>query len=218
MINSQANLLPFQSGENSSIKTGEVLSYKNNIADILISGEKIKAKKAFSCFLEPMHKDTVLCTCDEKGIYYILGILERKAEKSINISFPSNTEINSDNGNINVNSKNSVSFLSKRINFFSDSCLYKSKEATVAFDKVTAKGDEIQAYYKRIKTAADLISTISKHVMDKFKTYIRSSKSDMVRSEQIIRKSEGLYSVESNHTLMKSNESTKIDGEKILMG
>jgi hypothetical protein len=218
MNNFSAELIPLISKNNPAFHTAKVAAYDKLSLEILIEGKKLKAKKAFSCLVEPQINDTVICTSDEKGMYYILAILERKDNKRINISFPSDAELNSDNGFININSSKSASIISKKINLFSDKAVYKSKEATVAIDEITASGNEIQAGYKTIKTAADLISTFSRQVTEKFKTYVRSSKNDIVKSDHMTRKSEGLYSVDSKHTIMKSKKSTKIDGDKILMG
>ncbi len=40
----------------------------------------------------------------------------------------------------------------------------------------------------------------------------------MVKSGQMTRQTDGLYAMDSKHTIMNSKKSTKIDGEKILMG
>ncbi|MCP3926251.1 MAG: DUF3540 domain-containing protein [Desulfobacterales bacterium] len=219
MSSYQSKVIPI-SGNNSSVtQTGEILSSVNDYFEIDISNKLVKAKKAFSCIIEPLPEDIVMCCKNENGLFYILGIIERKKPERMNISLPEHTNIESRKGSMNIFTKESITMASESLNCFSKRTVHKSKNAVVAIDNITATGDDIQASFKSIRVISKLINTIAKSVIEKFRSYIRDTEGfDKVKAGQLTRQTEGLYSVDSKHTIMNSKEYTKIDGEKILMG
>ncbi len=219
MNNFARKVIPIHYGNESAVKTGVVISVVLDEIVVDMAGEIKKAKKAFSCLIDIMPEDIIICTENGEGIVYILGVIERPKEKKMNLSFPSNTHIQVNQGGLSIGSADSVSIMSKDLNLFSKKAIHKSHEAIVAYENISATGNELQASYKTVRLISNLINTMAKQVIDKFKGYIRSTEdNDMVKSGQMTRKTDGLYAMDSKHTIMNSKKSTKIDGEKILMG
>ncbi|MCP3941790.1 MAG: DUF3540 domain-containing protein [Desulfobacteraceae bacterium] len=203
----------------SVIRTGMVVTIALDEIIIDIAGELIPARKAFSCIVDPQPDDIIMGTQNANNIFYILGIMERPNSQKMSVSFPSDTRIQVPRGNLSINSQNSVTLASKQINCFSKKVIHKSREAIVGYDHMTASGKELSASFTRVSFISNLITTMAKQVIDKFKGYIRSTEdSDMVKAGQVIRQTDGLYAVDSKYTMMTSKKSTRIDGEKILMG
>ncbi len=201
------------------IKNGVVVSMTPESIVVEIAGEKKQAKKAFSCFVEPQSGDKVICSRDENDIFYILGIIERSCQQKVTISYPSDANIISESGNLNLQSKKAVSLSSKGLNFFSKITVHKSQEAVISFDDITATGSVLQASYKNIKVIGGLINTMARQVIDTFKGYIRNTEgNDQIRAGQLTRRADELYSMDSKYTVMISKKDTKIDGERIHMG
>ncbi len=219
MSQCKQNLIPIYSDNHAVVTSASVKDILGNEIVITASGNQRTAKKAFSCLVEPEIGDRVICTRDTDGTYYIMGIAERPEKKDMRLSFPADTRIEAANGRLNVHSLNALTFASKKINCFSDQTVYKSHDTLVSSNRVTATGGDLQAHFKTVRLISNLINTIARQAIEKFSGYIRSTENvDMVKSGQMTRKSEGLYSLDSQHTLMNSREITKIDGEKILMG
>ncbi|MFP3998409.1 MAG: DUF3540 domain-containing protein [Desulfosalsimonas sp.] len=203
----------------SPVASGIVIDVSGKTSIVDISGTRINAQKAFSCFADPEPSDRVICCRDEHGCFFILAITERKNNGVTKITYPSDTAIQVPKGSISIESKNSVTMASENLNFFSGNTVYKSSSATVCFDDITAAGNNLQARYKSVRLISDFINTMARQVIDRFRGYIRSTEeTEQVRAGRSARRVKGLYSVESGHTIMASRESTKIDGEKILMG
>ena len=60
---------------------------------------------------------------------------------------------------------------------------------------------------------------MARQVIEKFKSYVRGTEDyDQVNAGQMMRKAKGLYSMDSEQTIMVSRKHTKIDGERIFMG
>ena len=221
MNNSAGKVIPIHSNNHSTIniKTGFVVSIIPGEIIINIQGEKIKAKKAFSCIVDPKPDDIVILTETENRTAYVLGIIERPGSQKMSVSFPSDTHIQINRGSLNINSSAGVTIASENMNCFSKRVIHKSNEAVISYDNMTASGDELQASFKTVRLISNLINTMAKQVIDKFKGYIRSTDdNDMVKAGQMTRRADGLFSMDSENTIMDSRKSTKIDGKKIFMG
>ena len=219
MNNLAKNLIPIHSNNVPDIRTGSVISTTFDDIIVNMAGKSIKAKKAFSCITNPQPNDIIICAENEDGMVYILGIIERPGAQKMSISFPSEVDIRADQGSINIHSTKNVAIASKNMNCFSKRAIHKSQEAIISYDNITANGSELQASFKTVRLISNLINTMAKQVIDKFKGYIKCTEdNDMVKSGQMNRQADGLYSMDSKYTIMNSKKSTKIDGEKILMG
>lgn len=216
---SAQKIIPMLAEKESVIKTATVLSFTQDKICIDIFGEKTEAKKAFSCLVDPQPDDTVLCVKDENSVFYIMGIIQRPEKQKMDLSFPSDANIVTHNGNLHLHSRNNLTMTSENFNCFSKRAIHKSQEAILSCSDVTATGHKIQAKFQTVHLISSLINTTARQVMEKFKAYIRTTEdNDMVKSGHMTRKTDGLYAMDSEHTIMNSKQSTKIDGKKILMG
>jgi hypothetical protein len=219
MTNPARNIIPMHSHPASIIRTGRVESVISGDIRITVSGDILTAKKAFSCIIAPEPDDLVLFTEDEKGEVYVLGIIERPKNQNATLAFPSHTRIDVSHGSLNIHAGDQVTLAASGLNYLSNRAVHKSREAVVAYDKITAAGTEIQASFKTVRILSHLINTMAKQAIQRFQGYIRNTENtDMIKAGQMTRCAEGLYAVDSNQTVMKSKKNTIIDGEKILMG
>ncbi|MCF6246842.1 MAG: DUF3540 domain-containing protein [Desulfobacula sp.] len=219
MNNPARKVIPIHSNYKSDILTGSVVQVISDKIRINVAGNIKEAKRAFSCMVDPEPDDIIICSQNNDGTAYILGIIERSGSQKMSVSFPSDACIRSNQGSLNINSSESITIASKQVNSFSKRVIHKSHEAVISYDNIIANGDELQASFKTVRLISDLINTMAKQVIDRFKGYIRKTEdNDMVKSGQMTRQTDGLYAMDSKHTIMNSKESTKIDGKKILMG
>ncbi len=218
MSTNLSKIIPISSENESTIENGVVTSVSDNSIKILFSGDIINAKKAFSCIIDPEAGDTVLCCKNNCGTTYILAIIERQKNNKMKLSFPSDATFKSVDGNLNFFSNKSLNMAAENLNSFSKKTIHKSNNAYISFDEIVANGNEIQASYKTVRLVANLINTMARQVIDKFKGYIRHTEdNDQVHAGQLTRRTDGLFSMDSRNTVMISKKETKIDGEKIYM-
>lgn len=219
MKGSAENIIPIHSAETPVIRNAVVTAIGSDEILIRISGNQKRAKKAFSCLVDPEYGDRVICTTDEDGVYYILCIVERPQSKNMDLSFPGQNYIGVNEGGLHIQSPNTITTACKDLNFFSGKSIFTSREATFSCEEITAAGNSLQAKFQTVRLVSNLINTMARQAIDKFKGYIRNTEeSDMVKAGRLTRDTNGLYAVNSEHTIMNSKQSTKIDGEKILMG
>lgn len=203
-----------------SVSNAKVLEVNADDVKLLLNKMPIIAKVAFSCLVQPQKDDEVICTRAENGLYYLLGIIERPDTQDINLSFPAEVKIQAKNGSINMTASHSVNLMAnENLNCFADKTIHKSRETVIDFDKTVANGQSIQASFKSVQILSELMNTMAKTVIDKFKNYTRQTESyDQVQAGQMQRKVKGLYAMDSKYTVMVSKKDTKIDGERIHMG
>lgn len=201
------------------VKTATVEEKINGRFIVNFTGGKREAKQAFSCLVTPEVNDRVLCIEDGEAAWHILGIIERPTNTGMNLSFQGNTCIGVNTGTLDIHSKEQLTLSSENISCISHKSVHKSQEMFLASNSITASGKELHAAFTTVRLISNLINTMARQVIDKFKGYIRHTEAgDMVKAGQITRCTKGLYALDSKYTIMNSQHSTKIDGEKILMG
>ena len=174
------------------------------------NGKLINTQKAFSCLVEPMVDDIVLVSKDQHQQAYVIAILQRDDETKMQVQLAPNTTLTS---------SEKLTLHSEQINQLSVKSLQKTSEATFDFQQGLIRGDKLHSHIRHVHTISDMISTMAKQAIQKFNTYIRKTDtSDQVRAAQMGRKVDGLYTMNSKHTIMVSQKDTKIDGEHIQMG
>lgn len=203
------NIVPISPATANNV-SGRIIKIQEGLFHIEYEGEKINAQKAFSCLVEPMLDDIVLFSQDQHQQAYIIAILQRQEDSAMNIQLAANTSLTS---------AEKLTFQSDQINQFSQKSLQQTTESTVQFQQGLIKGDSLHSHIRHIHNISDLISTLAKQAIQKFNTYVRKTDtSDQVQAAQMGRKVDGLYTMNSKHTIMVSQKDTKIDGEHIHMG
>lgn len=203
----------------SSVQNGRIVSISGRRALIDIRGIIEEAQVAFSCLVQPLSGDLVICTKTETGMYYILGIIERPGTQNMTLSFPADATLQAKNGDFYLYSDTSTTIVANQLNCFSDKAIHKCREAIVDYEECTARGNTFQAGFKTIRLISQSINTIAKNIVKRVQSYIRHVEGcDQVKAGQMTRDVKGLYSVDSKHTVMVSKKDTKIDGERIHMG
>lgn len=203
-----------------ALRYGHVLSLFDNEVGVMIGDDLCSCKVAFSCIVKPQAGDYVACINNPAGGCYIIAVLERHDSKNTTLEFPSDVTISSGSGSINLVAGESVGIASvKNVNVMTDTCSVKSRQTVANLESVTVSGKNVNAAFNTVQFISKTITTMAGQLLQKVKDYIRHSEcSDHVKSAQMVRKVDGLYSLDSTHTVMISKKDTKIDGERIHMG
>lgn len=215
-----SKIVPLQQPESAVVYMARVLSVSDKHCVIDLSGTHYSAQIVFSCLVRPIVNDMVMCVLSSDAEYYVTAVVEREASQSMTISFPEDVTIQSVSGSMNFLSSDSITMAaSNNFNCLSNVALHKSKRAVINYDQLTATGSDLQSSFTSIRIFSDFITTLSKQVLQKFKSYIRhTEQSDQIKAGNMTRQVKGLYSMDSEYTILVSKKETKIDGEHIHMG
>lgn len=215
-----STVIPIVDSVPATIHHASVLSVEGDNFVIEIAGIPQAAKTMFSCLVRPQVGDLIMYSQHDSGSYYILGIIERPENPDMTVEFPGNTTFKNTAGTLSLMASESVNLVSSgKLNCLADQVVHKSREATVDYQTITAKGSLLQASFDHVKLYSQSITTMARQAIDRFKRYIRhSDESDQVKAGQMTRDVSGMYSMDSKYTIMVSKKDTKIDGQRIHMG
>lgn len=203
-------VIPIVEPPEAETRNARVSAVAGREVSVIIANCQQMAKIAFSCLVLPLPGDAVLCSRDERGHWFVLGILERPESQDMVLSFPEK---------VVMHAKSATLMAEQNLNFFSAQEIHKSEEAVVDVKQVTATGENLQATYQKVQLVSQLISTMARNMFSRAKNYLRhTADHDQIKAGQLSRKAEGLYCMDSKHTIMVSKKDTKIDGERIHMG
>ena len=182
----------------------------DGLITVELDGQQINAETAFSCFAQPQINDVVLLNFDQHQQAYITAILKREQADEMTMQLPAKTTINSSK-KITLSSQEIAQMAQKQVS--------KASEQVMEFDQAVVKGNKLHSHVRHLHSISDMVTTMAKQAIQKFSSYVRKSDvSDQVQAAQMSRKVEGLYSMNSKHTILVSQKDTKIDGEHIHMG
>ena len=218
MLNKIAHSTSNNSPE-AAIRKAEVTSVTDELFMLDDDTYHFEAIAAFSCLVKPIPGDIVLYAATGENENVIVSIVKRTHDEPVTVEFPQNANIRSRSGSLSFSSADSVSMSSKKINMMSETMIQKSDESYLSVRELTAYGEKLNANFSRIAVLSNFVSTMAKQVINKCVTYMRHSESfDQVKAENMTRSTNGLYSMNSEQTVMKSKKDTKIDAERIHLG
>lgn len=222
MQTSAENIIPLQNkqqSENNSsltynnintVYSAKVIAILNGLIRLDLDGQLIEAQLAFSCFAQPKLNDLVMLSFDQHQQAYITAILQREQADEMTMQLPAKTVISS---------SEKITLSSQTINQISQKQITKSSEQVMEFDQAIVKGNKLHSHVRQLHSISDMVTTMAKQALQKFSSYVRKSDiSDQVHAGQMSRKVDGLYNMNSKHTILVSEKDTKIDGEHIHMG
>ena len=128
---------------------------------VSINGVSLKAKKAFSCLVEPMVDDKVSLSMDGKEIY-IVAILERQKDIGVDIVAKNGISITAKDGDITLNAEQSINSFSQKANvaisevsFLSSIVTLKSKTINIITDVYQGFMDNVTLRHKSLSKFVD---------------------------------------------------------------
>ena len=128
---------------------------------VSINGVSLKAKKAFSCLVEPMVDDKVSLSIDGEDIY-IVAILERQKDIGVDIVAKNGISITAKDGDITLNAEQSINSFSQKANvvisevsFLSSIVTLKSKTINIITDVYQGFMDNVTLRHKSLSKFVD---------------------------------------------------------------
>ncbi len=214
------NVVNLFEGDEYSLRSTRVLEVSEKGIMIEIEGLPQNAGIAFSCLIRPEPGDHVLYAKSNENSCIILSIIERSGCQDMSFSFQGNVDMNMNKGAFSLISNESITMATgDKLNCISKETIHKSRHATIDFDNVVAKGSTFLGTFKSVNMIGQVINRFARRLTEKAQTYIRHSEDyDEVKAGNMNRKSEGLFSVKSENSILISKNETVIDGEHIFTG
>jgi len=146
--------------KNSMIK-GTVQKIELDVLTVVSNGVPLRAKKAFSCLVEPLVNDKVSLFIDTEDVY-ITAILERKENSVLEIVAENGISLIAKDGDITLNTEQSINSFSQKANvvisevsFLSTVVTLKSKTMNIITDVYQGLMDNVTLRHKSLNKFVD---------------------------------------------------------------
>lgn len=127
---------------------------------LILQGQLIKARQAFSCLLTPVVDDEVL-VFKEGHEYYILSIIHRPKTADLTITLGHHLRLVSTDNSLKVNAQNISLHAADTLSLQASSQNMECDQGTFSIQCAQFKGEELQFSYRSLKMFCDCIQTIS---------------------------------------------------------
>ncbi len=186
-----------------TIINGVVTKIEEDIFSVLNNGILLTAKKAFSCLVEPLVDDKVSLSVDGEDIY-IIAILERKENLSVDIVVKNGINIIAEDGDITLNTEQSINSFASKANIVISEVSFLSKIVALKSEAINTIASTYQGFIDSV--------TLRHKSLNKFVDGHEEHQS--ISSRRVIKGSD-IHQVEESVTLVKGQ--MKIDASLINM-
>jgi len=201
-------------------QVGTVVSVDGLEALVRIGNDRVIARRAVSCLVEPALDDEVLVGVRSDGRCNILAVLERESGEGLVIAPEADLSLRLRAGRFTVAAQEGVDLASaKDVRVTAARVAVVAPDADVTVQRMTYVGRFLDSQIERIKTVATTIDSVAERLSQRVRlSFRRVEELDSVRAARIdIVASENLRTHAQNQ-LMSAKELIKLDGEQIHLG
>lgn len=203
-----------------SEQIGTVVSVDGAETLVRVGDDRLIAKRAVSCLVEPMVDDEVLVGVRSDGRCNVLAVLEREPGAGLVIAPDADLSLRVRGGRFTVAAQEGVDLVTaKELRVTAARVGVVAPDADVTVQRMTYVGRLLDAQLDRIKSVATTIDSVADRLSQRVKrSFRRVEELDSVRAAKIdIVASESLRTHAQNQ-LMTAQELIKLDGEQIHLG
>jgi hypothetical protein len=179
-----------------------------------------RARRAFSCLVEPVVGDVVLLSGLPDGACYVLAILEREAEVPARLVTEGDLEVRLPKGRFVVAAQEGVELVSaQQVSVTAGGVRVNADEGHVVLRQLSLLGSFVRAEFDTIKVFAESCDSAFDRLLQRVKrSYRFVSEHDQVRAAQIDYTAENNATLRGGNTLISAKDLVKVDGEQIHLG
>jgi hypothetical protein len=179
-----------------------------------------RARRAFSCLVEPMVGDVVLLSGLPSGACYVLAVLEREADAPARLVADGDLEVRLPQGRFVVAAQEGIDLVSaQEVSVTAGGVRVNATEGNVVLRQLSVLGSFVRAEFDRIKVLAESCDTVLDRLLQRVKrSYRFVEEHDQVRAAQIDYVAKNNASLRGENTLITAKDLVKVDSEQIHLG
>jgi hypothetical protein len=206
--------------ETVQLSTGRVVGASGGRWTIQTEEERLPARRAVSCLVEPRPGDTVMLARGTPGTCHVLAILTRESEDAASLVFPNDVEIKSEAGRVSLAADKGIDLLTTgETAVVSRRLSIHAGEAEIHVPDLSFSGTFFRAQVQAIKVVARAFDSVFERISQRVKrSFRRVEELDQLKAGQIDHRAEKLVSIRGKYSMLTAEEDVRIDGDKILMG
>jgi hypothetical protein len=179
-----------------------------------------RARRAFSCLIEPAQGDLVLVAVTVDGRAFVMSILERTGGEAAAVKVEGDLRVVAAGGRLSFASTEGVDIgTGKDINLASETLSVRSREGKLLIDGLTYLGRFARVEAETVKSVVSYVD----HVFERLSQKVRRSyrfveEIDMTRAEQIDMRANQNVHVRAANAVIAADQLVKVDGKQIHLG
>ncbi|HKJ88426.1 MAG TPA: DUF3540 domain-containing protein [Gammaproteobacteria bacterium] len=179
---------------------------------------RVRARKAFSCLVEPRNGDRVL-VAELAGEAYILAVLERPGCQDACLSFPGNVEVQAPNGNLDMVADREVGVTASEAHVTAQRTRMLSREMDVYAGTLAVRGGALNAQATEVNVTAQRSSSVIGRVFQRAESVIRQVEQvETLNVGNLIQTVREQLNLRARWGVLRTRKDLSIDGEHIHMG
>lgn len=183
-------------------KVGEVETAGDGRVIVSTNTGIVQARLALSCLAQPVAGDIVMLA-QQNGQAWVLALLDRPTDQALVLQTDRVTRL----------------VVQKSLEVETKTLCFKSTEIQIVTESLNLKARSVQWAAHVMEIVAERISQLSQNLSLYAKNYQRRiEEMELVRLGHLDQKVEGLAHLNAEHTVIKSKELVKIDGNQIQVG
>lgn len=213
------NLARALENEESFLEYGTVKLAEGGAFRVAAESGAVRAKRSFSCLVEPLPGDTVLVSRAVSRCY-ILAILERHGDQHACIAFEGDADLRVKQGRLRVVAQEGIDLVSaKGTALVSPELSINSVQAEVSIQQLSFFGTFLEAQIEKIKLIGQACDSFFERVSQRVqRCYRRVEELEQLTAGQLNYRVNKLMSLRGKYSVLTAEEDVRIDGDKILMG
>lgn len=190
---------------------GRVLEATEDCFTVLVDDCAAPARRAAGCLLQPGADDVVLLYRRDESMYYILNVLERPQETVTRLALGAKAQIDCAD-ELTVKSGH-------KLDLVSETLVSSSAKQQMNAHELEVNAQSAKATVGTFGFMAQKVDAAVKFLLQKLgRSYKTVETTDETHAANIRQRAEEVFTVESEYTVMLSDEITRIDGKQIQMG
>jgi hypothetical protein len=199
---------------------GTVVAATRKTLRVRIDDEVVRARKAFSCLVQPEPGDHVIVAEPADGAPYVLAVLERPRASAVGITVDGDCSLKVRNGRFRVDAARGVDLVS-RGEIAMDAPEFEVRAGTGRFliESLTHFGRTVRTRLRRIDLVAGVMDACLERLTQRAqRSYRIVDETDCVRSGEMDYRARGNVNVRGRNALVTAEELVKMDGDQIHVG
>lgn len=198
---------------------GRVLDAERGRFVVLTEGERVIARRARSCLLEPRASDLIIVARVGQGrTHWVLAVLDRPGDDAT-LAFEGDVTIKSP-GAVTVASGESTNLYSRgTLGVAVDEVQLSANAVEASVDRASWIGRVLTSRLDAVKTFATLVDRVATRVSERAqRVYRTTEQSELLKVGQLDIRADDSITAQSKNTVMTAEQLVKLNGDQIHLG
>lgn len=198
---------------------GRILTTERGRSVVLMEGERVTARRARSCLLEPRPSDLVIIARTGQGrSHWVLAVLDRPGDDAT-LAFDGDVTIKSP-GAVTVASGEATNLYSRgALGVAVDEVQLTANAVEASVDRASWIGRVITSRVDAVKTLATFVDRVATRVSERAqRVYRTTEQSELVKVGQLDIRADDSITAQSKNTVLSAEQLMKLNGDQIHLG